>query len=141
MFSWLKRQRKLSETAEEEVVYRFKAPDIDRLVDSMSTILRVRFYSHQSPMIGPWYSSHDLDSIGKAMKECGHDEAKDLAAKMEVDGIPHIEIVLNDPDQYRGGLEIPNGGDYLLRVTTNQQKVRKIDKRLSNSDLVFKKLR
>ena len=141
MFSWLKRQRNLSETVEEKVVYGFKAKDIDRLVDSLSTILRIRFYPHQSPMIGPWYSSHDLDSIGKAMRECGHDEAKELAAKMETDGIPHIEIVLNDPDLYYGGSEIPNAGDYLLRVTTNQQKVREIEKRLCNSNLIFKKLR
>lgn len=141
MFGWLKRQRKLSKTTEEEVIYGFEATDIDLLVNSLSTILRIRFYPHQSPMIGPWYSSHDLDSIGKAMRECGHDEAKELIAKMEADGTPHIEVVLNDPDPYRGGTEIPNGGNYLLKITTNQQKVREIDKRLRNSDLVFKKLR
>ena len=141
MFGWLKRQRKLSKTSEEKACYGFKARGIEQLVESLSTILKIRFYRHLSPMDGVWYSSHDLDSIGKALRECGHDKANELAAKMEAEGIPHIEIVENDPDPYYGGPKIANGGDYLLRVTTNQQKLREIEKKLRNTGLVFKKLR
>lgn len=141
MFGWLKKQKKVNKSTRVEAVYGFEAGNIDGLAKSLESALRIRLYSHQSPMIGPWYSSHDLDSIAKAARNGGRDAAKEVAEKIESQGIPGLEIVENDPDPYRGGPEIPNGGEYLLRVVGVPQQVRRIEKRLSLSDLAYRKLR
>jgi len=141
MFSWLKRRNKSPETKEAEVIYGFETTNIDHLVEALAPILKCRLYSHLSPMIGPWYSSHDLDSVGKMFREGGVDKAGEAVSKLEAQGIPNVEIVLNDLDPYRGGPEFPNGGFYLLKVSANPEIVYEIEERLSKSDLEFKKLR
>ena len=141
MFSWLKKRKKLRITNKVEVIYGFDTTNINHLLETLSPILKCRLYSHQSPMIGPWYSSHNFDSVHKILRKSGVDEAKEAVAKLESQGIPNVEIVLNYPDPYRGGPEFPNGGYYLLKVSADPELVNKIEERLSKSDIEFKKLR
>jgi hypothetical protein len=86
----------------DEVTYGFYASNIARLAGSLSKILQIHLYSHQSPMDGPWYSSHDLDSLSQAVKQAL--EQNDFEAIAEINRTaevqPLFEIVLNDPDPY-----------------------------------------
>ncbi|MFC1884678.1 hypothetical protein ACFL2O_07900 [Thermodesulfobacteriota bacterium] len=141
MLNLFKRIKKQTQTKEVEVIYGFDTTHIEHLLETLEPVLKCRLYSHISPMIGPWYSSHDLDSVQEMLREGHIDEAEQVAAKIEAHGIPNVEIVLNDPDPYRGGPEFPNGFVYLLKVSANPEMVNEIDDRLSKSDLEFKKLR
>jgi hypothetical protein len=140
MLSWLRRRNKPPET-KEVVIYGFDTTHIEHHLEKLESVLKCRLYPHKSPMIGPWYSSHDLDSFQKMLKEGRVDEAEKVVAKSEARGIPNVGIVLNDPDPYRGGSEIPNGAFYLLKISADPEMVHEIEDRLSQSDLEFKKLR
>ena len=122
-----------------KIVYGFKEPDIEKLAESLSTIIGIRLHALQSPMIGPWYSSQDALAIVEAVRSGNQEMVQALVAASERE--PQITLMLNDNgDAYYGGAEFPGQSACLLRVEANSDLLRELEGKLRSSGLSYKEL-
>jgi hypothetical protein len=124
-----------------EVVYSFIGIEIDQLSERLAQVLNIRFYSHSSPMIGPWYSSMDLNKLAKDVREVNKEE--DLLKKIVSlnQDESQYQLVLNDPDPGYRPPDIPGAGDCLLRISAGIDELKQVEKKLHASDLPFKRIK
>ncbi len=127
--------------AVDEVTFGFYIADIDQLAAELARTLGIRLYSHSSPMIGPWYSSQDLNAMTKALREGGPGTTALREAAALSTGQSYYELVLNNPEPGYTAPEFPGGGDCLLRVRAGAVELKQIERKLHNSDLPFKRLK
>ncbi len=128
-------------TVNEDIYIFFTTLSMDQLAKEMSQLLEIRLYLHQSPMIGPWYSSEDLDALSKAVREGRKFEEviETLRQEGKLDANRTFDLQLNDPgDPHYGGPQVRGGGDYILRVRADPDDLVEIEEKLHHSDLQFK---
>jgi hypothetical protein len=123
----------------EQVTFGFDAVDIVQLADELARALGIRLHSHHSPMIGPWYSSVDLSAVFRAMTEGGPGAVEQAAAPSVGQG--GYELVLNDPEPGYTAPEFPAGGHCLLRVHAGSIELQRIESKLRDAGLPFKRLK
>jgi hypothetical protein len=90
-------------------------------------------------MIGPWYSSQDVSAVLKALREGDPGSMQEAVAPGA--GQSYYELVLNDPEPGYTAPEFPDGGNCLLRVTADSMELQRIESRLRDSGMPFKRLR
>ncbi len=127
----------------EKVTYGFKERDIALLADSLSKILQIHLYSHQSPMRGPWYSSQDLNASAQAVKQALKHHDFDTIAEINraTEEQPLIELELNDPDPYYIPIFPDEKVKCVLRVRENQAELRDMENKLRASGLHYIELK
>ncbi len=127
----------------DEVTYGFYERDIALLADSLLRVLGIHLFLQQSPMIGPWYSSMDLNNllqiIKKARESCDFERISEIndAAMSE----PDFELRLNDPDPYYSPAFPDEKVHCILRIRGKRDLLDAIEDKLHASGLKYVELK
>lgn len=108
----------------------FSHDSIELLAQNLIQLLDIKLYKQMSPMIGTWFSSDDIGSLMKAMRN------KEPIV-VQVPSI-HYELMANDAEPGYTSPTFPEGGEYLLYIKTgNREKFSNLLAILEGSELEF----
>lgn len=124
----------------DDVIFGFRMADIHKLAETLTRVLGIRLYPYQSPLIGPWYDSENLNTLISVVREGALPEPlKEALDSTNQRRSYHLELTLNNHDGVAP--TFPGGGHCLLRVHgAGPAELQEIERRLRASGLRFKRL-
>lgn len=130
----------LAESLTCEVTFVFEGANtsMDQFAKSLESIFGIGMYLYQFSMIGPWYSSIDLNPDPKRQSDGKSDAAKEVSD--EESEVHYLEIRSNNCPSDEGGPEFPNAGDYILMIVASSRKFPQIERELGETNLKFKEV-
>jgi hypothetical protein len=116
----------------ERLVYSTNS-QLEDIAELLASTLSINMHEYQSPMIGPWYSSQDLESVMTAVRSNDSELLNELTADDKV--YPDITIQLNHPDPYHGGPSYPSAGPCILLIEGSSSDLQEIEAIIKASTL------